>query len=104
MKPVHKCQRKQHGAGHSYQEVKGYFFVILTNGQIQHGIKHKHQCHIPTVPREYKDYRHLSHQILSDAKGNTENAAENHIYDQSHIITGQDVLISFLVNNIRHIL
>lgn len=72
---------------------KNEIFVILTDRQIQHGIKHQDKCYISAVSCKNINDIYLSHDHLANTEYNSQHRTEKNIHEHSHIIAGQDILI-----------
>ena len=98
-----KNQRKQKGTQHTDEKIQRDQPVFLTDGQVEHIVKHQHQSYKTAVSRKHVVDRHTAHQMLPEAKGNCKEAAETDIHQHSHPVTGQDILISLFKDHIRHV-
>ena len=90
-----------HGASWNFIIWGGYFGIILTDRKVEHGIKHQHQRNESAVSRKNIVNCDLSHNIFPNTEGNSQKAGRADRNQKSRIITGQDIIIGLLIDDIR---
>ena len=104
--PVENLDQKQGDSEcrcHARQKVDRNLLVVLTDRQIQHGVKHEHQRDVAAEAGEHENQVHLPHHMLPDAEGNAQKTAQQNIQKQPDVKARHNVLVALLIDDIRHV-
>ena len=101
---VHEDEGQEHRKYHTEGKVEGDLLVVLTDGQVQHGIEDQYQADIAAKACKHIVHGNLPHEKFPEAEGNAKQQTEADVHQQPHIITGQNILVGLIVDHIRHIL
>ncbi len=96
-------QRQYKGLYHADQKVDRNPLIVLTDRKIDHGVKDKGQRDIGTESgKDIEDF-HSPYKMFPKTERDTKETAQCHIHHKPQVITGQNILIALLIDDILHI-